>query len=144
MDTKGKDEKTAPLKQLPKLEYIINQPLHHVNSASSSNSGSYLEPPSNLMIQKEQFKQFSDEIDENKAKTLQKVKTLTKQNPFVPIGVLVTVGILGNGLFAMKNKDKHKSQRMMRYRVAAQGFTVIALVIGTMATQYFYKTDSNE
>ena len=36
---------------------------------------------------------------------------------------------------AMKSGDKHKSQMMMRGRVAAQGFTVLAIFFGI-----FYKT----
>lgn len=36
---------------------------------------------------------------------------------------------------AMKGGDKHKSQMMMRGRVAAQGFTVLAIFFGI-----FYKT----
>lgn len=37
---------------------------------------------------------------------------------------------------AMRGGDKHKSQMMMRGRVAAQGFTVLAIFFGI-----FYKTN---
>lgn len=82
---------------------------------------------------------FYDEINQRQTKTWEKIYTNAKYNPFVPLGVLVTVGVLFNGLWAMKSKDRAKSQRMMRYRIAAQGSTVIALVVGTMASQYFYR-----
>jgi hypothetical protein len=32
-------------------------------------------------------------------------------------GCLITVGVLANGILAFRNKDRAKSQRMMRYRV---------------------------
>ena len=58
-------------------------------------------------------------------------KTLfEKFNPFVPIGLAATVFFLGNGLRHMVNKNAVKSQIMMRGRVMAQSFTVIALVGG--------------
>ena len=136
MNSKSDNQSSASLKHLPKLEYIADQPLHRAVSSSNASE--------NIMTQTEQYKGFSDELDENKAKTLHKIGQLAKRNPFVPIGVLVTVGVLGRGLFAMKSKDQGKSQRMMRYRVAAQGFTVIALVIGTVAAQFVYKPDSIE
>jgi hypothetical protein len=80
---------------------------------------------------------FYDEINNNKARTMDKVKKMFKYNPFVPIGCLVTVGVLINGVRAMKQKDRVKSQRMMRYRIAAQGATLIALVVGTLLANHF-------
>ena len=128
----------TPTKQLPKLEYIANQPNLSGSLPSSAKSG-FLSPPIQQVQASPntaQMKSFSQELDENQEKRMERLKKLAKYNPLVPIGCLVTIGILGNGLYAMKSKDKHKSQRMMRYRVAAQGITVIALVMGTMATQF--------
>jgi len=56
----------------------------------------------------------------------------TKQNPFVPIGLAATIGALSYGLWQMKTGDRVMSQKMMRLRVAAQGFTVIALLTGVV------------
>ena len=53
-----------------------------------------------------------------------------KFNPFVPIGLAATVFFLGNGLRHMVKKNHAQSQMMMRGRVLAQGFTVIALFGG--------------
>ncbi len=127
------NEKT---KQLPKLEYVINQP---------DNVG-YLSPPPIQTLQKNEVPQmrmrsFSDELEEKSEKRMEYLKKLAKYNPLVPIGCLVTIGVLGNGVWAMKNNNRNKSQRMMRYRVAAQGITVIALVVGTMATQFIANLD---
>jgi len=52
------------------------------------------------------------------------------ENPFVPVGALATVGFLGVGLKNMYDGNRLKSQMMMRGRIAAQGFTVIAILGG--------------
>ena len=62
----------------------------------------------------------------------------SKKNPFVPIGCVITGAVLLNGLMAMRKNDKVKSQRMMRYRVAAQGMTLIAVIGGTLLTQFVF------
>uniref|UniRef100_A0AC35TWJ9 HIG1 domain-containing protein n=1 Tax=Rhabditophanes sp. KR3021 TaxID=114890 RepID=A0AC35TWJ9_9BILA len=54
-------------------------------------------------------------------------------NPFVPLGMLSTVGCLLGMLVATKNRDPPKAQLYMRGRVAAQGFTIIALVCGGLS-----------
>lgn len=60
-------------------------------------------------------------------------------NPFVPIGLALTVFFLGNGLRHMVLKNTRQSQMMMRGRVLAQGFTVAALVGGVL-----YETDKKK
>ncbi|KAK7500693.1 hypothetical protein BaRGS_00007937 [Batillaria attramentaria] len=54
----------------------------------------------------------------------------TKENPFVPIGVAVTTFALTFGLIQMKTGNKRMSQKMMRLRIAGQGFTVMAVLMG--------------
>jgi hypothetical protein len=77
-----------------------------------------------------------DDVQEREERKWAKVKLLSKYNPLVPLGALVTAGVLLNGVWSgMRKKDPVKSQRMMRYRVIAQGATVIALVIGMYASQ---------
>lgn len=61
---------------------------------------------------------------------LEKMKRKTKENPFVPFGCLATIGALCYGLWSFKQGESRKSQKMMRMRVAAQGFTIIAFVVG--------------
>lgn len=53
-----------------------------------------------------------------------------KENPFVPVGCLATTLALSYGLWCFRTGQKKMSQYMMRTRIAAQGLTVIALVIG--------------
>lgn len=49
---------------------------------------------------------------------------------FLFLGALVTLGFLSVGLKNMYEGDKMRSQMMMRGRIAAQGFTVVAILGG--------------
>ncbi|XP_022917462.1 HIG1 domain family member 2A, mitochondrial [Onthophagus taurus] len=53
-----------------------------------------------------------------------------KENPFVPIGCLATTAALGYGIWSFSSGNTKMSQMMMRTRVAAQGFTIVALLVG--------------
>ncbi|XP_071314076.1 HIG1 domain family member 2A, mitochondrial [Trachinotus anak] len=64
----------------------------------------------------------------------EKLMRKTKQNPFVPIGCLATAGALMYGLRAFQQGKTHQSQLLMRGRIAAQGFTIVALLVGVFAT----------
>ena len=55
------------------------------------------------------------------------------ENPLIPIGCLVTTGFLINGLFKFGRRDMAGSQTMMRGRILAQGFTIMALMDGVVA-----------
>ncbi|KAI3351246.1 hypothetical protein L3Q82_005797 [Scortum barcoo] len=58
----------------------------------------------------------------------------TKENPFVPIGCLGTAGALMYGLRAFHQGKTRQSQLLMRGRIFAQGFTVVAIIFGVFAT----------
>ncbi|CAG7698159.1 unnamed protein product [Allacma fusca] len=51
-----------------------------------------------------------------------------RENPFVPIGATATVAALVTGLYHLNTGNTRKSQLMMRARVLAQGFTVVAML----------------
>jgi len=57
----------------------------------------------------------------------------TKQDPFVPIGAVATGGVLAGGLWSMYQNNPNLSQRFMRIRIIAQGFTVVVLCVGEFA-----------
>lgn len=118
-----------------KLEYLAPKP-KPVNIEEKK--AGYLPEPSDRIILENNF---YDEVNKKSSRSWDKLMEAGKKNPFVPLGCLVTIGVLANGILAMRNKDRLKSQRMMRYRIAAQGSTIIALVIGTMASSYFAKSD---
>lgn len=46
------------------------------------------------------------------------------------IGCLATAGALSFGLYSFKQGERQMSQYMMRARILAQGFTVVALIVG--------------
>ncbi|XP_041653474.1 HIG1 domain family member 2A, mitochondrial [Cheilinus undulatus] len=58
----------------------------------------------------------------------------TKENPFVPIGCLGTAGMLMYGLRAFHQGKTRQSQLLMRGRIFAQGFTVVAIIVGCIST----------
>ncbi|XP_053145824.1 HIG1 domain family member 2A, mitochondrial [Hemicordylus capensis] len=58
----------------------------------------------------------------------------SRENPLVPIGCLGTVGALTYGLVNFKRGNTRQSQMMMRARIAAQGFTIAALLVGVVVT----------
>jgi len=53
-----------------------------------------------------------------------------KENPFVPIGAFATLGALSYGLWCFRQGRTRYSQMLMRARIAAQGFTIFALLGG--------------
>lgn len=98
-------------------------------SATGSNTNdqefSYLPPPSShpdinfaMMYREETFQE--------------KLYRKTGENPFIPIGLAVTTYALVSGLWTLRTGDRVKSQKMMRLRVVAQGFTVFALLAGVL------------
>ncbi|CAH0486704.1 hypothetical protein KXD40_006267 [Peronospora effusa] len=61
----------------------------------------------------------------------QKMKRRCQEEPLVPLGCLVTAGVLIGGLASFRRAaDAATQQKYMRLRVAAQGATVIAMALG--------------
>ncbi|XP_039316310.1 HIG1 domain family member 2A, mitochondrial [Saimiri boliviensis] len=65
-----------------------------------------------------------------KEKFIRKVR----ENPLVPIGCLATATALGYGLYCFNQGHSRRSQLMMRTRIAAQGFTIAAILVGLVVT----------
>ncbi|XP_071539872.1 HIG1 domain family member 2A, mitochondrial [Panulirus ornatus] len=57
-----------------------------------------------------------------------------QDNPFVPIGCGLTTCALCCGLWCFSSGRTRSSQKMMRFRVLAQGFTVAAMMFGIVKT----------
>ncbi len=62
----------------------------------------------------------------------QKLFRKIKEEPLIPIGCALTVAAFVNSAVAIRRGDSQAAQRMFRARVAAQGFTVLAMVGGGM------------
>jgi hypothetical protein len=60
----------------------------------------------------------------------EKIIRKTRDEPFVPIGAAVTTYFLFSGLRAFHQGKQATAQKLMRGRVAAQAFTVIAMAYG--------------
>lgn len=60
-----------------------------------------------------------------------------KEDPLVPIGCVVTAGILAFGLITMTRNQQQLSQRVMRARVVAQGVTIALVGIGSLGYTFF-------
>ncbi|GMN45837.1 hypothetical protein TIFTF001_015030 [Ficus carica] len=56
------------------------------------------------------------------------------RNPLVPVGALLTAGVLTAGLISFRQGNSQLGQVLMRARVVVQGATV-ALMVGTA---YYY------
>ncbi|XP_055846731.1 HIG1 domain family member 2A, mitochondrial [Episyrphus balteatus] len=66
--------------------------------------------------------------------TREKMLRKMKSNPVVPIGCLATAGALGYGLYNFRTGNRKMSQMMMRTRIGAQAFTLVALIVGVVFT----------
>lgn len=53
-----------------------------------------------------------------------------KEQPLVPIGTLATCVAVGLAAHSLRIGNKKGAQKWFRYRVAFQGFTICALVVG--------------
>ncbi|TQV96438.1 hypothetical protein V2A60_003162 [Cordyceps javanica] len=75
---------------------------------------------------------FDDDNELRNEKTLHKVFRKIKEEPLVPLGIGLTVFAFINAYRALRRGDSKQANKMFRARVAAQGFTVIAMVAGSM------------
>ncbi|KAG9428446.1 HIG1 domain family member 2A, mitochondrial [Apis mellifera carnica] len=53
-----------------------------------------------------------------------------KENPIIPFGILATTSALSYGLYSFYMGNTKMSQLMMRTRVGAQSFTLLAILGG--------------
>ncbi|BFZ02262.1 hypothetical protein BsWGS_05301 [Bradybaena similaris] len=69
----------------------------------------------------------------------EKLLRKTKENPFVPIGVIFTTVVLAMGISSMRSGSGRRSQILMRLRVGGQAFAIFAMLAGI-----YYKTKSEK
>jgi len=80
---------------------------------------------------------FDDNPDFFEEKRLGKLWRRLKEEPLIPIGCLATCYALYQATKSIRQGDHHQTNRMFRARIYAQGFTLVALVAGSI----FYKDD---
>ncbi|KAJ4470166.1 hypoxia induced protein conserved region-domain-containing protein, partial [Lentinula aciculospora] len=54
----------------------------------------------------------------------------TRENPWVPLGTLITAGALTMAAIRLRQGNSRKFQVWLRYRVAFQAFTIFAILGG--------------
>ncbi|KAI8071112.1 hypoxia induced protein conserved region-domain-containing protein [Gilbertella persicaria] len=67
---------------------------------------------------------------------LDKIKRKSREEPLVPAGVALTCFALVAATVGVKTGNRAYANNMFRLRVAAQGFTVLAMVGGSLYYQY--------
>ncbi|KAK3348024.1 hypoxia induced protein conserved region-domain-containing protein [Neurospora tetraspora] len=80
---------------------------------------------------------FDDNADFYNENGFQKVSRRLREEPLIPLGCIATVAAFTGAYRAMRRGDHQQVQRMFRARVAAQAFTVIAMVAGS----WYYAAD---
>ncbi|CAF1385204.1 unnamed protein product [Adineta steineri] len=95
------------------------------NESLQSSSVGYV-PMKELPAKQQEFERYKE------ITFAQKASEKAKQNPLIPIGLLATVAALTLGLRAVSRGDKWQSQMMMRARIGAQGFTILAVLASIM------------
>ncbi|KAJ2967764.1 hypothetical protein NQ176_g9508 [Zarea fungicola] len=75
---------------------------------------------------------FDPDHERLNEKALAKVFRKLKEEPLVPLGIGLTVFAFISAYRAIRRGDSKQANKMFRARVAAQGFTVLAMVAGSM------------
>ncbi|EAW77911.1 HIG1 hypoxia inducible domain family member 2B [Homo sapiens] len=80
------------------------------------------------------FEGLSPTVYSNPEGFKEKFLRKTRENPVVPIGFLCTAAVLTNGLYCFHQGNSQCSRLMMHTQIAAQGFTIAAILLGLAAT----------
>ncbi|RGP79588.1 altered inheritance-mitochondria mitochondrial [Fusarium longipes] len=78
---------------------------------------------------------FDGEGELHNERPMQKVVRKIKEEPLIPLGIGLTTLAFINAYRALRRGDSKQANRMFRARVAAQGFTVFAMLAGSMYYQ---------
>ncbi|KAH8594692.1 putative altered inheritance of mitochondria protein 31, mitochondrial, partial [Bisporella sp. PMI_857] len=65
----------------------------------------------------------------------QKLTRRIREEPLIPIGVALTCAALYGATKSIRAGDHNRTQRMFRARILAQGFTIVAMLAGSMYWQ---------
>lgn len=84
----------------------------------------------NTTKEKEKQKEINKWHDCSEYTFFDKIKSHCKEQPLVPIGTLLTTGAVILAAQSLRTGQRHKAQVWFRWRVAFQGATIAALVVG--------------
>ncbi|KAK3630184.1 Respiratory supercomplex factor 1, mitochondrial [Elasticomyces elasticus] len=70
----------------------------------------------------------------------QKLQRRLFEEPLIPLGCALTCWALFEATRSMRSGDKHRTNRMFRRRIYAQGFTILAMVAGSA----YWETDRSK
>ncbi|XP_055545642.1 HIG1 domain family member 2A, mitochondrial [Wyeomyia smithii] len=99
-----------------------------------SNTQSAAVPTTKQQAELEWIQMRADYADIHAETTREKMARKLRENPLVPIGCAATLAALSFGLWNFRQGKTKMSQYMMRARILAQGFTVVALIVGVGMT----------
>ncbi|XP_045189453.1 HIG1 domain family member 2A-like [Mercenaria mercenaria] len=94
----------------------------------------YLSPPKEESFRPTMFETKRDREIQEKGAFRALFLPSVMENPFVLLGLGMTVGALGFGLYYNVKGQRQKSQSMLQYRVIFQGLTIVAIAGG-----YYYR-----
>ncbi|CAD6447757.1 cc278e95-1b57-41d8-a488-07dd1ae4b1e7 [Sclerotinia trifoliorum] len=75
---------------------------------------------------------FDGDTDFYEENRLQKLTRRLKEEPLIPLGCILTTLALVGATRSIRAGDHNRTQRMFRARIYAQGFTLLAMVAGSM------------
>ncbi|KAF4505614.1 hypothetical protein G6O67_007542 [Ophiocordyceps sinensis] len=75
---------------------------------------------------------FDGNQDFHNERRMKKITRRIIEEPLVPLGLCLTVFAFVNAYRALRRGDSMQANKMFRARVAAQGFTIIAMLAGSM------------
>lgn len=78
---------------------------------------------------------FDGDEDFYSENRLQKLTRRLREEPLVPLGCLLTVWALVGATRSIRRGDHAKTNIMFRRRIYAQGFTLVAMLVGSMYWQ---------
>ncbi|EMC94477.1 hypothetical protein BAUCODRAFT_48025, partial [Baudoinia panamericana UAMH 10762] len=80
---------------------------------------------------------FDEEADFYEESRMQKLQRRVFEEPLVPLGCALTCWALLEATRSIRRGDKHRTNRMFRRRIYAQGLTILAVVGGSA----YWETD---
>ncbi|KAK4508141.1 hypothetical protein PRZ48_001879 [Zasmidium cellare] len=75
---------------------------------------------------------FDEETEFYEESRWQKLRRRLVEEPLIPLGCALTCWALYEATKSIRTGDKHRTNRMFRRRIYAQGFTILAMVGGSV------------